>query len=254
MIAAENISYTIKHRPILDEVSVSLRPGTVTALLGPNGAGKSSLLKCLSGSVQPSTGEVRLDGVRLQNYSLLELSRRRAVLSQSTALSFPFTALELVMMGRNPHADGSTQEGVQEGAQDRARQALESVDAWSLRDRIFPTLSGGEQQRVQLARVLAQIWGQRQACLFLDEPTAALDLKHQHRVFQLIRQFSRSHGLTVCVILHDPHLARRYCDRAILMQQGQVFTAGAIAEVLAADNIERVFEIPPDWLDGWESL
>jgi len=250
MIAAENISYTIKHRPILDEVSVSLRPGTVTALLGPNGAGKSSLLKCLSGSVQPSTGEVHLDGVRLQNYSLLELSRRRAVLSQSTALSFPFTALELVLMGRNPHTDGPGQED----AQDRARQALESVDAWSLRDRIFPTLSGGEQQRVQLARVLAQIWGQRQACLFLDEPTAALDLKHQHLVFQLIRRLARGNGLTVCVILHDPHLARRYCDRAILMQQGQVFTAGAIAEVLAAENIERVFEIPPDWLDGWESL
>ena len=244
MIAAKNIHYGVSDTQILADVSVLLKPGTVTAILGPNGAGKSSLLKCLSGTLAPCSGDIYFDGVSLQGYSLLDLSRRRGVLSQSTAVNFPFTVLELVMMGRNPFVNS----GESKADKQVAQGALESVDAWSLKDRIFPTLSGGEQQRVQLARVLAQIWGQQQACLFLDEPTASLDLKHQHQIFQLIRQFSEDHGLTVCVILHDPQLARRYCDQAILMKGGQVFTSGPIARVLAAENIERVFEIPPDWI------
>ena len=244
MIAAKNIHYGVSDTQILADVSVLLKPGTVTAILGPNGAGKSSLLKCLSGTLAPCSGDIYFDGVSLQGYSLLDLSRRRGVLSQSTAVNFPFTVLELVMMGRNPFVNN----GESKADKQVAQGALESVDAWSLKDRIFPTLSGGEQQRVQLARVLAQIWGQQQACLFLDEPTASLDLKHQHQIFQLIRQFSEDHGLTVCVILHDPQLARRYCDQAILMKGGQVFTSGPIARVLAAENIERVFEIPPDWI------
>ncbi len=246
MIAAHNINYGLSDTQILDDVSVCLKPGTVTAILGPNGAGKSSLLKCLSGTLVPCSGDIHFDGVSLQSYSLLNLSRRRGVLSQSTALNFPFTTLELVMMGRSPYVNSHESEDDWQVAQ----WALESVDAWSLKERIFPTLSGGEQQRVQLARVLAQIWGQQQACLFLDEPTAALDLKHQHQIFQLIRQFSEDYGLTVCVILHDPQLARRYCDQAILMKRGRIFTSGPIAKVLEPENIERVFEIPPDWIGG----
>lgn len=250
MITANKINYAIGDTPILDELSVALQPGAVTAILGPNGAGKSTLMKCLCGTLQPQSGSVHIGDTRLQGYSLTALSRRRAVLSQSTAINFPFTAFELVMMGRNPYVHHS------ESDEDKkiAQLALDSVDAWPLKERSFPTLSGGEQQRVQLARVLAQIWGQQQACLFLDEPTAALDLKHQHQIFQLIRRFSQEHGLTVCVILHDPQLARRYCDHAILMKRGRVFTSGPIAKVLEPENIERVFEIPPVWIRGWVPL
>ncbi len=244
MITANKINYAIGDTPILDELSVALQPGSVTAILGPNGAGKSTLMKCLCGTLQPQSGSINIAGTDLQTYSLPELSRRRAVLSQSTAINFPFTVLELVLMGRNPHVN--RRESVEDNQ--IAQEALDSVDAWSLKNRIFPTLSGGEQQRVQLARVLAQIWGQKQAYLFLDEPTAALDLKHQHQIFKLIRKFSRSQGMTVCVIIHDPHLAQRYCDQAILMHNGKVFAAGLIDDVLSPDNIQRVFEIPPDWL------
>ena len=250
MIAAKNINYSVSDTPILDDVSVLLKPGTVTAILGPNGAGKSSLLKCLSGTLAPCNGDVYLDGASLQSYPLLDLSRRRGVLSQTTALNFPFTVLELVMMGRHPYINSRESKDDKQVVQ----WALESVDAWSLKDRVFPTLSGGEQQRVQLARVLGQVWGQQQACLFLDEPTAALDLKYQHQVFQLIGQLSEDYGLTVCVILHDPQLARRYCDQAILMKQGRIFTSGPIAKVLEPENIEHVYEVPPDWIGGWVPL
>ena len=244
MITANKINYAIGDTPILDELSVALQPGAVTAILGPNGAGKSTLMKCLCGTLQPQSGNINIAGRDLQTYSLPELSRRRAVLAQSTAINFPFTVLELVMMGRNPHVNRRASVADNQIAQ----QALDSVDAWSLKNRIFPTLSGGEQQRVQLARVLAQIWGQKQAYLFLDEPTAALDLKHQHQIFKLIRTFSRSQDMTVCVIIHDPHLAQRYCDQAILMYNGKVFAAGLIDDALSPDNIQCVFEIPPDWL------
>ena len=250
MIAAKHIRYSVGDTQILDDVSVSLKPGTVTAILGPNGAGKSSLLKCLSGTLAPCNGEIYFNGVSLQEYPLSDLSRRRGVLSQTIALHFPFTVLELMMMGRHPYVDSAESKNDKQVVQ----WALESVDAWSLKDRVFPTLSGGEQQRVQLARVLGQIWAQQQACLFLDEPTAALDLKYQHQIFQFIGQLAEDYALTVCVILHDPQLARRYCDQAILMQQGQVFAAGPTARVLEPENIERVYEVPPDWIGGWMPL
>lgn len=250
MITAKHIAYGVGDTQILDDVCVSLKPGTVTAILGPNGAGKSSLLKCLSGTLSPCRGDIYFNGVNLQGYPLEDLSRRRGVLSQSIALHFPFTVFELVMMGRHPYIDSPASQDDKQVVQ----WALESVDAWSLKDRVFPSLSGGEQQRVQLARVLGQIWAQQQACLFLDEPTAALDLKYQHQIFQLIGQLADDYALTVCVILHDPQLARRYCDQAILMQQGQVFAAGSTARVLAPENIECVYEVPPDWIGGWVPL
>jgi len=250
MITAKHIRYSVGDTQILDDVSVSLKPGTLTAILGPNGAGKSSLLKCLSGTLAPCKGDVYFNGVSLQGYPLSDLSRRRGVLSQTIALHFPFTVLELVMMGRHPYVDSAESKNDKQVVQ----WALESVDAWSLKDRVFPTLSGGEQQRVQLARVLGQIWAQQQACLFLDEPTAALDLKYQHQIFQFIGQLAEDYALTVCVILHDPQLARRYCDQAILMKQGRVFTAGPIARVLEPENIERVYEVPPDSIGGWIPL
>lgn len=245
MIAARDISRRVAGRNIPDRVSVDIAAGCVTAIIGPNGAGKSTLLKALTGALPLDAGEVFLGGRPLGHYPLRDLARRRAVLSQGTAVTFPFLVSEIVAMGRAPH-DGPA-------ASDAAaiRQALECVDAWHLRDRIFPTLSGGERQRVQLARVLAQVWGQTAAYLFLDEPTSELDLKHQHQILQLVSGLAADQGMAVCIVMHDLGLVRRYADRAIVMQDGRCVAQGAVADTVTADIICDVFDILPDLIDGY---
>lgn len=240
MIEAHAISWRAGTKPILDGVSVHLEPGRVTAIVGPNGSGKSTLMKCLVGVLRPATGVVHLDGRPLADFGLDELARRRAFLAQGHAINFPFTATEVVLLGRHPYAG----EGEDVGDLARARSALERADVWHLRERLFPTLSGGEQQRVQIARVLAQVQGLDGAFLFLDEPTSALDLKHQYMVFDMLRELAREQHMAVCVILHDIQLARRYADNAILMKEGRLFAAGPAIDVLDARNVAELFEIP----------
>ena len=155
------------------------------------------------------TGRIVLDGTPLDAYSLAALSRKRAVLSQSSFVNFPFSVLEIVMMGRSPYI------GSQATGSDAVviREVLENVDAWHLQQRIFPTLSGGERQRVHLARVLAQMWDRQHTYLFLDEPTTALDLKHQHQILRLTRRIAQERNMAVCLILHDLNLAMQYADQ-----------------------------------------
>lgn len=244
MIVAREISRQIAGRNIPDRVSVEIAPGSVTAIIGPNGAGKSTLLKCLTGTFLPDAGDVLLDGRPLAQFALSELARRRAVLSQGISVAFPFLVSEIVAMGRAPHRGSAGSDAA------AIRQSLESVDAWNLRDRIFPTLSGGERQRVQLARVLAQIWGQSGAYLFLDEPTSELDLKHQHLILTLVRELSRSHGIGVCLVMHDLGLVRRYSDQVIIVCGGRSIAAGPVSDVVTPDNISAVFEVPPGLVFG----
>ena len=246
MIEAVNIRYRVGATVILDDVRLSITPGTVTTILGPNGAGKSTLLKCLTGALQPEAGRIVLDGTPLDAYSLAALSRKRAVLSQSSFVNFPFSVLEIVMMGRSPYI------GSQATGSDAVviREVLENVDAWHLQQRIFPTLSGGEQQRVHLARVLAQMWDRQHAYLFLDEPTTALDLKHQHQILRLTRRIAQERNTAVCLILHDLNLAMQYADQGVLMQDGRVVASGAIREVLTPRNIANVFEVPAQAVFG----
>lgn len=246
MIEAANICYRVGATVILDDVGLSIAPGTVTAILGPNGAGKSTLLKCLTGALRPDTGRIVLDGTPLGDYSLAALSRKRAVLSQASFVNFPFSVLEIVMMGRSPYV-GSQVTGSDASV---VREVLENVDAGQLQQRIFPTLSGGEQQRVHLARVLAQVWDRQNAYLFLDEPTTALDLKHQHQILRLTRQIAQERNMAVCLILHDLNLAMQYADRGVLMQDGRVVASDAVREVLTPRNIATVFEVPAQVVFG----
>jgi iron complex transport system ATP-binding protein len=204
----------------------------VLAVVGENGAGKSTLLRVLSGEVRPSSGSVTLSGKSLGAYPVLELARRRAVLSQDQSVSFTFTALEVARMGRHPH--GETR------ASEIALEALRLCDAAQLESRVFATLSGGERQRVQLARTLAQVWDVPDALLLLDEPTSQLDIKHQQATLRMARA-AAERGAGVLVILHDLNLAAVSADRIVMLSHGRSVASGKPWDVLTADRIRRVF-------------
>ncbi len=242
MLEAREVTVEAGGARRLDGVSVQVPPGLVTAVVGPNGSGKSTLLRVLSGEVSPSAGEVWLEGRRLAEWSRAERARTRAVLPQDSTLAFPFTALEVALIGRTPHVRGA------ERPADLAiaRAALEAARADHLERRLYPTLSGGERQRVQLARVLAQIWeatptGTRY--LLLDEPTSSLDLAHQHGTLALARRFA-AEGAGVVAILHDLNLAAQYADRIVVLRDGRRLAAGPPGEVLTPDVIRDAFGMP----------
>lgn len=242
MIKVDHISLTLDGTPILNDVGLSAHPGEITAVLGPNGAGKSSLLRCIAGVLKADAGDIRLWGKPLQNYSLIEMAKKRAALSQVNPIDFPFTAYEIAMMGRDPH---SVRDAV---AQDQivVDEVLKRLDVLSFKNRIFQSLSGGEQQRVHLARVLAQIWDVDRPCLLLDEPTTALDLKHQHQVLQLIKTLAQERQWTVVLVIHHLTLAKQYADHVCLMKSGKVYDDGSVAAMLSVAKVAKIFEIPQD--------
>jgi iron complex transport system ATP-binding protein len=246
MLAAREIYFSRNSRKILDAVSGELRPGRVTALLGPNGAGKSTVLKLFAGELIPHGGSIELDGRPLAAQPPRAIAQRRAVLPQESHLAFAFLVREVVMMGRFPHLDGAeTPRDVE-----ICDAALAKVEATHLAERRYPALSSGEKQRVQLARVLAQIWeppvsGPRY--LLLDEPTACLDLAHQHAALHAAREWARA-GAVVLAVLHDLSLAMTYADDAWVLENGRLAAAGPIEATLTTALIERVFNVAVELL------
>lgn len=241
MFEARNISVSFGAKKILDDVSLEIKAGETIAVLGANGAGKSTLLKALCGDVKISDGEILIDRRQLRDWNHCELARRRAVLSQNLNLNFPFTAREVALLGRNPHIRG------RESKRDLeiVREALELVEAAHLAERLFPTLSGGEQQRVHLARVLAQIWEKPENSaryLLLDEPTSSLDLGHQHLTLQAVRDFA-GNDTAALVILHDLNLAAQYADKILILQNGKKIAFDTPKRVLNTENIREVFGV-----------
>lgn len=235
VVSARDIGVDLDGHTVLDAVSLDVAAGEVLALVGPNGAGKSTLLGVLSGERQPARGTVTLEGRELGSIRHSELARLRSVLTQENQVSFPFRVIEVVSMGRAPWAR------LPEGRDDIAavNDALEAADVAHLADRRFTALSGGERARVSLARVLAQ----RTRTVFLDEPTASLDLRHQEDVMRMARSLADS-GCAVVVVLHDLSLASAYADRMALISSGTVEAIGTPSEVLTEERIERVYGLP----------
>jgi iron complex transport system ATP-binding protein len=244
-LVAQGISVRVRGKDLLDGVSVTLTPGQVTAVVGPNGAGKSTLLRVLARERRPDAGTITLHGCALEKWCVANLARVRAVLPQSSALCFDFHALEVVLLGRMAH-------GTHTAPRDLAiaREALALVGLGGFESRLYPGLSGGERQRVHLARVLAQIWDGADADLgcfiMLDEPTASLDLAHQHTTLSLVRDFATSRSAGVLLIIHDLNLAGRYADSVVMINEGQVVAAGSPDAVLTSETIERGFGIAVD--------
>lgn len=243
MISAFKVGLQIGGKRLLEDVNLEIGAGTFLGLVGPNGAGKSTLLRLLAGEHRATQGAVSLAGRRLTQWAGAELSRCRAVLPQQSAVAFEIAVRDVVELGRLPH------ESVVSRAQNAAAvaRALHSADVAHLETRNYATLSGGEQQRVQLARVLAQIDGVRAPALLLDEPTASLDLSHQHRVLQTARRLAEA-GAAVVAVLHDLFTASLYCDRIAVVSNGRIVADGAPAAALDETTVRSVFEMESRWV------
>ncbi len=244
MLRAEHLSFRIGQQTLIDDVSLTLAPGEFTMVLGPNGAGKSTLLKLLTGTETPQQGRVYYGDQLLTSIPLATLARQKAVLSQLLSLPFDLSVTDVVMMGRYPYFN------LTPTTQDThiADGCLESVGMVAFKTRAFASLSGGEKQKVHLARVLAQLYRQPDdqsvKYLFLDEPISALDIHYQHQILGLVKDLA-SQNMIVFIIVHDINLALQYAHKVILMDQGRIFGMGTPSEVLTETAIETVFNLRP---------
>jgi len=233
MLEAENLGYSVNGKWLVREVSLQVGSGSFWAIVGANGSGKSTLLRMLGGEWTPRRGAVRLNGAALDSYSAQELARLRACLSQVRQANFPFTAYEIALMGRLPW-----QQGWGETEEDHAivQAALVRTGADIFSARSYPTLSGGEQTRVDLARTLAQA----PRLLLLDEPTNHLDVHHQLALMDVCRRHTEGGGMVVAV-LHDLNLAARHADGIVMLHEGRLVACGAPEEVLTCEHLRRYF-------------
>ncbi len=238
MITVQNIDFAYHDWPVLREIRFSLSRGEFLAVIGPNGAGKSTLLKLLDGILQPQQGRVLLKDRPLAEYSRRQLARLVGYVPQEFPAAFHFTVQEVVLMGRFPYQPllGGTR------AEDYrvAREAMQITDCLHLSERHFTTLSGGEKQRVILASALCQ----EPEVLLLDEPTTALDLKHQVHFYRILRQLQRDHKLTIVVVTHDVNLAGLFAERVLVLKEGRVVADGPVETVLTRERLEAVYETP----------
>jgi iron complex transport system ATP-binding protein len=225
---------------VLADVNLQLHPAQLTAVVGPNGAGKSTLLGILAGLRTGHAGECRFDGVEVSRWNRRAFARRVSFVPQATRIEFPFTAEEVALMGRAPHAAGLLESPYD---RDAVHDAMHSTDTLHLRARDFRSLSGGEQQRVILAAALAQ----SPEALLLDEPTTYLDLRHQVSLYRILRGLC-DRGVLVAAVTHDLNLAAAYAGRVVVLNAGRVVADGPPAEAFRSDRLREVFEVPAELL------
>lgn len=230
-------------RSLLDGVSCEVKRGEILSVIGPNGAGKSTLLKCIAGDMDSAAGSIDCPALAMSG---AQRAQQMAVLPQFSLLNFPYRVDEVVLLGRIPHSTGQSI--------DRrvVQQCLAAMDISELSKRRYTTLSGGEKQRVQLARVIAQIWhndqqpskdntGSAVRLLLLDEPTTALDLGHQQILMQALHQLTHQ-GVAIVMVLHDINLAARYSDKVLALRNAKVMAYGSPRTVLNAETVEALFD------------
>jgi iron complex transport system ATP-binding protein len=233
-VEVAGVTFGYGAEPVLRDVACRVAPGEFVGVIGPNGSGKSTLLKLMSGYLRPWRGRVTIEGQAAERMSRAALGRVVAVVPQDTAVTLPFSVMEMVLLGRTPHGSGFAFEDERDLA--AARRAMERTATWSLAHRRVTELSGGERQRVILARALAQ----EPRILLLDEPAAFLDIRHEVEMYDLLRDLQRG-GMTVVSVLHDLNIAALYCDRLILLANGTVAGNGTPGEVITYATITAVY-------------
>lgn len=238
LLRVDKLSVEIDGLELVESVSFGVEPGEVLAIIGPNGAGKTTLLRAISGDLQPSEGQALFNDRPLSDWPARERALALAVLTQSNPLSFAFTVSEVVGLGRSPHSTGVV---IDERI---CRAAMEALDVIHLAGRLYPSLSGGEKQRVQLARVMAQIWrpdSNAYRLLLLDEPVTSLDLGHQRQLMQAVRTFADS-GVGVVMVVHDISLAAAYSDHLLALKDGRHVAYGDPEQVVTKSLMGELFD------------
>ena len=247
MIDAQGLSFSVKKKILVKEVSLSVQSGEFIVIMGANGAGKSTLLKMLSGILHPSNGKILFKGKEIGLFKTEELARQRAVLSQQYHISFPLSAREIVMMGRYPyftHRPNPSDELI-------VTQAMERMEVIQLANRDYNTLSGGEAQKVQMSRVLAQIGEtdeNNEKLLLLDEPVSHLDIKYQHQLLQEAKSLCKK-NTAVAAVLHDINLALKYADKIFFMKEGALVQTLSKEEPITAALLKEVFDVNANIFD-----
>ena len=257
MLTGSNLTFRVGKKPLISDVSVSFDPGKLHLIVGPNGAGKSTLIKVLARFLRPQNGQVEYESKNVHNVSEAELAKHRAVLSQAIEIAFPLTVREVVMMGRYPHFSGRP--GKMD--QDIVDHVMIYFDVKEFRDRNYQTLSAGERQRVNFARVLAQLWRADSSngffsCryLFLDEPLTFLDIRHQIDFMKKIRAFTDASDVVTVGVVHDLNLAARFADQIVLLNDSRLVAKGTASEVLTTARIREVFGVEPILVAGEGSV
>ena len=244
MLTATDLVFRANERTLIDRFSARFEPGRLHLIMGANGAGKSTLIKLLARLLQPNEGHILYGDTDIARSSERELAQHRAVLSQAVEVAFSIPVRELVMMGRYPHF------GARPGAEDLqiCEEVMQFFDVTGMADRSYGTLSGGEKQRVQFARVLAQIWRPLDGSirhLFLDEPLTFLDIRHQLDFMEKVRIFAAQKDVLVIGVVHDLNLAARFADRLLLLHHGRILADGNTKDVLTSDHLRTAFNISP---------
>ena len=237
ILKAEHISLKAKEKFIIKDISFTLEKGDFCCVVGMNGSGKSTLMKCLCRAVDTSAGNVFIRERNIKKYSVKELAKEVSVVFQSSDINMDFSVLQIVLMGRIPYQrifERDKQEDLL-----IAEQALRETNTLHLKDRLFPSLSGGEKQRVLIARSLCQ----NTPIMFLDEPIASLDVKHQFEVMELLHRINQEKQVSILLILHDLSLALQYSNKVIALKQGEMKQFGATNNILTKENIESLFEV-----------
>lgn len=257
MLVAKNLHVRAGKATLLRDVSVQAQPGKMTAIIGPNGAGKSTLLKCLTGENRTHEGTVFLHDADIRRLGAGKLAHHRAVLPQASQLAFPFTVWEVVGLGLRNHAR-TAHTGSGDNPEAIAAEALRRVGMLGYESRHYQTLSGGEQQRVHLARVLCQVWEPlvegKARYLFLDEPTSSLDIRHQIDVLELARDYARRGG-GVITVLHDLDMASTYADTLIVLSKGALVATGDPKATLSAELLRTVYGLTDAMIENrWPAL
>lgn len=241
MLSTEHIHFSIGKKQIVNDISANFLPGEFTMILGPNGSGKSSFLKIFSGELKHYQGSIFYHRKKITSIKKEELAKTRAVMSQQAELSFPLSVEEVVMMGRYPHFEFNP------AKKDKAicEEVIERLNLSSFKDRNYITLSGGEKQRVQFARVLAQLWEEPKEgyrYLFLDEPLNNLDISYQHEFLKTATEFAR-HKTVLVAVMHDINLALQYADKLLFFKEGKLIAQGQPETIVTPHLIEEVFAV-----------
>lgn len=241
MIDLQNISLSYGSRVILDSISIGFAERGITAVMGPNGCGKTTLLRLIGGHLQPTSGRVLIDGVEVAGYTPRALAQKVATVRQHVQTDFDFSAFETVLMGRNPY-----QRRLQNESQadwDIVEQCMRQTGTWELRYAKPAQMSGGELQRVMIARALAQ----QTPVLLMDEPVSNLDISHQIDTMRLLRAATDK---TILIVIHDLNLALQFCDRLLLLHDSHAVYHGPIADGLTPENIRTVYGVESHMTDG----